>query len=58
MNSFALERVLDERAKRAMEVKVWVAKRRATWEPIMGPTPTMNKVDMIEFEVDLEKKVS
>ena len=39
-----VERVAEERAKRAMWVKPFVAKWRAVWDPIMGPVPTMKMV--------------
>lgn len=40
-NEASRERFDAEREKRAIWVKALVAKRRAGWEPIMGPEPTM-----------------
>ena len=36
MKADEAERLEEVRAKRAMVVKEWVAKRRGMWEPIIG----------------------
>ena len=43
MKDLEAARVEEERAKRAMCVKVWVAKSWAVWEPMRGPVPIMKR---------------
>lgn len=49
-------RLEAERKNRAMRVKMCVAKRRATWEPVMGPEP-MTKRGPGEDIVDVSWRV-